>query len=127
MEQSALDFTRPATLSPEVYRAAARQQFVLRQVLGFADRFRPDFSEWLQKNMALWERFEHEAGAIWEAGSRHYSARTIVEWMRHETCAREVGGEFKINGNFVPDLSRLYLLMYPDRGDLFETRGRDAA
>lgn len=83
--------------------------------------FRADFAAWLQENWSIWKAFEREANAVWRNGRRHYSARTIGEYLRHETALRE-DGEWKINGNHVPDLARLYMLLNPDR-TLFELRG----
>lgn len=113
--------------APEAMRQVGRRQLVLRRVATNVSVFRADFGTWLEANMGLWELFEMEASSVWIAGRRHYSARTIIEWMRHQTAAREKGGEFKINGNFVPDLARLYVLMWPERAKLFELRGRDEA
>jgi hypothetical protein len=87
--------------------------------------FRADFADWLQENWPIWKAFEREANAVWRNGRRHYSARTIGEYLRHETALRE-DGEWKINNNIVPDMARLYGLMYPER-DLFEFRGERKA
>jgi hypothetical protein len=122
--QANLDLPPPAP--PENYRRAVRRQFVLRQVEGFSDRFKPDFGEWLFANMHVWEAFEREAERVWATGRRHYSSRTLWEVMRHETTLRERDGEFKLNNDRAPDIARLYLLMYPDRDGFFETRGRPA-
>lgn len=84
--------------------------------------FRPDFASWLAENRHVWIAFEREAGKVWNRGRRHYSARTLVEYLRHETALTDAGADFKINGNVVPDLARLYRLRYPDRSDLFELR-----
>lgn len=125
MSQAALDFSsQPAPYRPEIYRQIARREFVLRQVAGFADRFHSDFQEWLAANFAIWEAFEGEANEVWAEGRKHYSSRTLWEVMRHHTRHREPG-EFKLNNNRAPDVARLYLLMYPDRKDFFETRGRE--
>lgn len=124
--QLGIDFDAPATLAPETYRLAARQQFVLRQVAGFADRFQPEFIEWLRSNLTIWEQFEADANEVWNEGFKHYGARTLWEVMRHRTRHRERAGEFKLNNDRAPDLARLYLLMYPDRDGFFETRGRGA-
>lgn len=125
MIQTAFGFRSPAPLAPEAYRQVARRELLLRRVAVNASAFRPDFPAWLEANLSLWERFEDQANAVYGRGRRHYSARTIIEWMRHETSAREIDGEFKINGNFVPDLARLYGLMYPERAGFFEMRGRE--
>jgi hypothetical protein len=125
--QSSIDFAQPAQQSAETYRLLARRELVLRRVAENVSEFRHDFADWLAKNMGIWERFESQANTVWDRGRPHYSARTIIEWMRHETNAREVDSEFKINGNYVPDMARLYGVMYPDRVEFFETRGREAS
>lgn len=94
---------------------------VLILVDGCSD-FRHDFDGWLRDNIVIWERFELEATRTWMAGRRHYSARTLIEYIRHDTMLSEASGEWKINGNFVPDLSRLYMLAHPDRAGFFELR-----
>lgn len=88
------------------------------------EAFRSDFKDWLQKNYHVWEMFEHEANAAWDRGRRHYSARTIGEYIRHQTMLAEVENEygFKINNNLFPDLARLYMMMHPDREGFFERR-----
>ena len=85
-------------------------------------KYRADFAAWLLLNQHIWLAFCTKADAIWSRGRRHYSARTIVEVLRHESALAEVGGEWKINGNYVPDLSRLYQATFPERAGLFETR-----
>lgn len=117
--QMALEF-----ISAPALRQVARRQYVLRRAAENADGFRPDFPEWLQRNMQLWERFEREANQVWDCGRRHYSSRTLWEVMRHHTTLAETDSEYKINNNFAPDVARLYLVMYPDRPGFFETRGR---
>lgn len=89
-------------------------------------RYRPDFARWLAVNYAIWERFEREANKVYDRGRRHWSARTILEYMRHETALRENEGELKLNNNRAPDLARLYLTLYPERSDMFELRESDA-
>lgn len=81
-----------------------------------------EFLMFIHENPAIWKRFELEADKAWNRGRRHYSAYTIVEYMRHETALAEVGGEFKINNNWRPWLARYYQEMHPDRAGLFETR-----
>lgn len=93
--------------------------------------FRPEFHDWLDSNWHVWQAFEAEANRVWNKGRAHYSARTIVHWLRHETVLSERGSEFKINNNYSPDLARLYAMIYPDRNHFFEYRllptGRRAA
>jgi hypothetical protein len=85
-------------------------------------KYREDFADWLSANMHIWQAFCREANKVWAMGRRHYSARTIIEVLRHESAISEVGGEWKINGNYVPDLARLYMETFPERGGFFETR-----
>ena len=87
-----------------------------------ADLFRDGFRAWLRDNRHIWLAFEREANRAWARGRRHYSARTIIEFLRHETALADNGADFKINGNNVPDLARLYRLRHPERAGLFETR-----
>jgi hypothetical protein len=86
--------------------------------------FRDGFQAWLVANTAVWHAFEREANRVWNRGRRHYSARTLIEYLRHNTALADDDIEFKLNNNSAPDLARLYHLVYPGRADLFETRGR---
>lgn len=87
-----------------------------------ADQFSADFAVWLTDNPHIWEAFERNANLMWAKGRRHYSAYTIVEYIRHETALAETSGEWKINNNRRPDLARLYLLAYPAREGFFDLR-----
>lgn len=84
--------------------------------------FLPQFAFWLGQNRHVFDEFEEQANKVWEAGRRHYSARTIIEVIRHETAIGELNGEYKINNLAVPDLARLYILLHPERKSLFELR-----
>lgn len=81
-----------------------------------------EFLMFLSENNAIWKRFEAEANKAWNRGFRHYSSKTIVEYIRHETALYERLGEFKINNNHTPHLARYYQELHPDRACLFETR-----
>lgn len=86
------------------------------------ENFLPGFAAWLSANLHVWRAFEREADRIWARGRRHYSARTLIEYLRHETALADTDAEWKINNNCAPDLARLYRLRYPARADLFELR-----
>lgn len=94
----------------------------LSMVQGGLD-FRPGFYDWLKENWAIWLRFCEEADKVRRTGRQHYAARTIAEYIRHETALRELG-EFKLNDHATPDLARLYLATHPEAKDFFETRRR---
>ena len=87
-----------------------------------ADQFRPGFAVWLASNRHVWLAFEREADRVWARGRRHYSARTILEHLRHESALADDGRDWKLNNNAAPDLARLYRLTHPDRAGLFELR-----
>lgn len=87
-----------------------------------ASIFRDGFLPWLAENAHVWIAFEREANRVWNRGRRHYSARTLLEYLRHESALAEAGGEWKLNNNVAPDLARLYGLAHPERAGFFETR-----
>jgi len=87
-----------------------------------ADTFRPGFAGWLLENRHVWIAFEREANKVWAKGRRHWSARTILEYLRHETALSDSGIEFRLNNNAQGDLARLYLLAHPECAGFFETR-----
>lgn len=112
---------------PPASRPVAASRITLEDALDLvssSNAYRKDFALWLSANWAVWERFELEANRTWSAGRDHYSARTLIEYIRHDTMLSEASGEWKINGNFVPDLSRLYGPVYPERDGFFEQRNQ---
>jgi hypothetical protein len=80
------------------------------------------FRQWLASNRRVFNAFEYRALRLWLAGRRHYSARTIMESIRHDTDVAEVGGTFKINNNIIPDCARLFLTLHPECAGFFELR-----
>lgn len=86
-----------------------------------AEQFRPEFPDWLALNRHVWVAFVREADKVWARGRRAYSARTLIEYLRHDTALADSDAEFKINGNCVADCARLYMLA-TGRAGFFETR-----
>lgn len=84
--------------------------------------FRAEFPKWLSENWGIWQRFEREANKVYAMGRPHYSARTLIEFLRHETALREADSEYKITNNVVPDMARLYVTLYPERSGFFDIR-----
>jgi hypothetical protein len=87
------------------------------------DTFGPEFAAWIEANFVIWRAFEREALRIASRRS-HYSAKTILEVIRHHTTLAERAGEFKINNNVCPDLARLFAFLHPSHAELFEYRFR---
>lgn len=84
--------------------------------------FMDGFEAYVAANWPVWKAFEHEAQRIAFRGRKHYSAKTIVEWMRHEQVVREWNSEFKVNNNATSSLARLFVLRHPRFKDFFEFR-----
>lgn len=81
----------------------------------------------VDENPELYRAFEAEALRIIERGRKRYSARTIVEWLRHNSAVQaDPTGEFKINDHVTPTLARDFLDDHPEAPPrFFETRGAD--
>ncbi len=101
-----------------------RKRLAFTMIVAHAEQFRGDFMTWLVDNWHVFLAFELEADRVWGRGRTHYSARTIGEYLRHETALREGPNElgFKVNDHWWPDLGRLYMLLHPDRAQFFERR-----
>lgn len=123
----------PVTARIRASGAVSSSEMSTQQSLPFGDRlqnlvrdhtdmFRPGFATWLAGNRHVWLAFEREANRVWNRGRRHYSARTLIEYLRHETALADDGREWRLNNNAAPDLARLYRLTHPDRAGLFELR-----
>ena len=66
-------------------------------------------------------RFFHEAHKIASVRS-HYSARIIIEVLRHNSALEDGDKSFKINDHIIPILARISMEMFPFLNNLFETR-----
>ena len=104
-------------------------QATMDAALHHANAFRTDLAGWLAipVNFAIWSSFAYQANAAWNKGIRHYSARTIGEYLRHHSALSDSSTDFKLNDAIWPDFARLYMLVHPEREGFFETRGRRAA
>lgn len=103
----------------------SEEEMVLARVLSDQQRYRPGFYCWLKDNHHIFKRFIDEADKIRATGRAHYSARTIGEFLRHQTALRENGGQFKVNDHAWPDLARLYMVLRPEALGFFELRGTE--
>ncbi len=83
--------------------------------------FQPGFDVWIDNNHHVYQDFERRALAV-AKHRHHYSGRTIVEVMRHESVVSESSGQFKLNNKFIPDLGRLFMLKNPIHDGMFDTR-----
>lgn len=100
----------------------AEQSAALTIVRASPDLFMEGFEAYLSEQWAVWKAFEHEAQRVAYRGRQHYSAKTIVEWLRHETVVKEANSLFKVNNNATSSLARLFVLRHPRFADFFEFR-----
>ncbi len=98
-----------------------RARLVIREA---PDQFRAGFYTWLSDNWTLYHRFEQQGIAVAMRGRKHYSAYTIVEYLRHETMLRDQDEEFKLNQAWSSSMARLFAHLNPQHADLFEFRVR---
>ncbi|WP_213956311.1 hypothetical protein [Variovorax sp. dw_954] len=91
------------------------------------DQFSADFLAYLPDNLHVYRAFIGEALKVARKGFQHYSARTIVEVLRHNSALQEADGPWKLNNNNTPYLARLFALDYPMHAGLFEFREAKAA
>ena len=82
-----------------------------------------DFDLWFEENYHIWWAFQEQALLVIERGYKHYSARTIIEFLRHHTAIAENGDLWKINDHATPHLARLFMETHPEHKGFFETRG----
>ena len=88
--------------------------------------FLPGFLSWLSDNPTIYDDFERHALTMIERGKRHFSARTIVEDMRHFSRLRDGDGTLKINDHRAPDLARAFAILNPQHALLWEYRRDDS-
>lgn len=90
------------------------------------EQFRRDFIPWMRENGYVFSEFERRALQVARRRD-HYSARTIMEVIRHDTVIGELTGPWKINNVVIPDCARLFALLHPQHAGLFEFREHKAA
>jgi hypothetical protein len=99
-----------------------------KRVLEFMDDHPAFFKkdrDWFISNWHIVKAFESIALRLISRGRGHYSARTIVEVLVHDSLMREVGGTFKIGNDNAPDLARVFVILHPHHVDFWEYRRPD--
>jgi len=87
------------------------------------EQFSDEFLSWIPENYHIWMAFEREAYKVIDAGFKHYSARVIIEVLRHHSALAEKSASgWKINNNIIPYIGRLFALVNPQHASLFEFR-----
>ena len=88
--------------------------------------FKTTGNDWFVQNWHVMLAFEQAALAVIGIGRDHYSARTIVENLVHESVIREAAGFYKIGNHHAPDLARAFVVLHPEHIDFFEYRRENA-
>jgi hypothetical protein len=92
----------------------------------YARFFRPGFLGWLAANKPIYYAFEQQALILIRKEWKRFSARTIVEELRHYTRHRERGNcSLKINDHAAPDLARVFTVLHPQYARFWEYRRPD--
>lgn len=92
----------------------------------FVDENFEKFREFHRANPAVYTLFQKYTFTAIEAGRTKYSARNIMERVRWDADIVIRGGGFKINNNFVPFYSKMFMQAYPQHNGFFNTRSRAA-
>mgnify|MGYP003349026817 CR=1 FL=1 len=62
-----------------------------------------NIEQWFKDNDHIWRAFERQAILIARSGHKHYSARTIVEYLRHRGVDRSQSGhDALVAGDLAP-------------------------
>lgn len=86
-------------------------------------QFSDEFLSWILENAHIYMAFEQEAYKVINAGFKHYSARVIIEVLRHHSVTAEKSASgWKIDNNIIPYIGRLFALINPHHVNLFEFR-----
>ena len=86
------------------------------------DQFRDNFAVYLFNNIPLWNEFVKIAFRLINAGVTHYSCRAIIHIIRYHTIVGDTETKFKVSNNWTADISRLFMLRYPQYDGFFRTK-----
>ena len=76
---------------------------------------------YLEQNPEVYPMFKEFTFELIRAGRKRAGANMIIERLRWETAIR-TKGDFKINNNYAPDLSRKFMEDHPQHKGFFQTR-----
>jgi len=80
------------------------------------------FLVWHRENPSVWEYFEKFSLELINQGISECGSITILGRVRYE-CLIEQRGEFKVNNNYAPMYSRVFVQKYPNHSGFFKFRG----
>lgn len=80
-----------------------------------------DFIEWHKKNPDVWHYFEKFAMELIDLGVKECGSITILGRVRYEYM-RKIHEEYKVNNNYAPMYSRVFVQKYPQHSTFFKFR-----
>ncbi len=78
--------------------------------------------EKIKEALPLFNRFIAEAFRVKGKGRDYYSARTIVEVLRHHSVLEDGDKRFKICNDLTPWMSKLSMELFPDLKGFFKVK-----
>lgn len=82
------------------------------------------FKKYHDENPQIYEFFKRYALKAIERGFKHLSAEWVFNVCRWETPIGASGDDFKINNDYKPLYSRLFMREYPQYEDFFRKRNK---
>ncbi len=74
------------------------------------------------KHPGVYSAFADEARKVFDLGFKHYSARTIIHFLRHYTAVRDGSVTWKLDNRVSPYLARRLIRDQPMYAGWFELR-----
>jgi hypothetical protein len=99
-----------------------KHSFLMDIVLGHPETYPDEFVHYISENLNVYDAFEREAFKVINRGYTHYSARTIIEVLRHHTNLSDSTETWKLADHPMPYLSRLFAAHHPAHANLFSYR-----
>ena len=99
-----------------------KHSFLMEIVLEHPETFPKEFVHYISENMNVYDAFEREAFRVINRGYLHYSARTIIEVLRHHSNLSDNTEKWKLADHPMPYLSRLFAAYHPVHTNFFSYR-----
>jgi hypothetical protein len=100
----------------------SKHELLMDIVLKNPETFPDEFAVYIFENFNVYDAFEREAFKVIARGYTHYSARTIIEVLRHHSNLSDNSETWKLADHPMPYLSRLFAAHHPNHVDLFSYR-----
>ena len=99
-----------------------QKRMIIDSCLGAYDLDSDDI-DFARRNVRVFCDFVEEAFKVRSRRDR-YSARTIIELLRHHTIVSDDSDTYKISDHLIPIFSRLSMYIFPELDGFFKLKGR---